>query len=129
MVLAPAPMAGAQPKLTSEPDQTKSDTTLLRDESKAIAELQRRARSYIKFQNGLLVIQDRNSDGISVTPATIFWMVDCGESGLSVTFGTGTGDTDNGIAVQLTAAEISTEICQRIAPAIGETVLAITKGN
>jgi len=46
-----------------------------------------------------------------------------------VTFGTGSGDSDNGIVLQLTTAGISDDACTRIAPAIGQAVLAITKGN
>ena len=121
--------AGAQPKLTADPDQAKSDTALLQDEAKAIAELQRRVRGEVRYRNGLLVIQDHSGGGVSVAPATIFWMVDCGDGGLAVTFGTGSGDTDNGIALQLTSAAISGDTCQRLAPAVAETVLAITKGN
>jgi hypothetical protein len=123
------PSAHAQPRVTADPDLAKSDAALLKDEDKATAELQRRLRDQVKYRNGLLVILDRAASGVSVAPATILWMVDCSESGLAVTFGTGSGDTDNGIALQLTTASVSADTCQRLAPAIGETVLAITKGN
>jgi hypothetical protein len=56
-------------------------------------------------------------------------MVDCGDGGLAVTFGSGTGDTDNGIALQLTGVTISSDTCQRLAPAVAETMLGIAKGN
>ena len=69
------------------------------------------------------------STGVTVMPATIIWGVDCGDTGLSVTFGSGGGDTDNGLVLQLTSVAISDDKCMRIALAIGETVLAITKGN
>jgi hypothetical protein len=82
----------AEPKLTGDPDQAKSDTVLLQDETKATAEFQRRIRDQIKYRNGLLIIQDRAASGVSVAPATIMWMVDCGDGGLTVTFGTGSGD-------------------------------------
>jgi hypothetical protein len=62
-------------------------------------------------------------------PATVMWGVDCGQDGLAVTFGAGSGDTDNGTVLQLTSADVADDKCTRIAPAIGETVLAITKGN
>ena len=121
--------AAAQPKLTSDPDQTKSDTALLQDEAKATAEFQRRLRGLVKYQTGMLVIQDRAGPGVTVAPAMILWMVDCGDGGLAVTFGTGSGDTDNGIVLQLTTASISIDTCQRLGPAIGATVLDIAKGN
>jgi hypothetical protein len=127
--LAAAAPASAQPKLTADPDQSKSDTGLLQDEAKATAEFQRRVRGLVRYQNGLLIIQDRAGNGVSVAPATIFWMVDCGEGGLTVTFGAGSADTDNGIALPLTGVTISSDTCQRMGPAIGEIVLGITKGN
>ena len=49
--------------------------------------------------------------------------------GLFVTFGTGSGDTDNGVMLKLTGTAISDDKCARIAPAIGLAVLALTKGN
>jgi hypothetical protein len=119
----------AQPKPPLDPGLSTSDTTLLQDEDKATAELQRRLRDQVRYRNGLLVITDRSSTGVTVMPATIIWGVDCGDTGLSVTFGSGGGDTDNGLVLQLTSVAISDDKCMRIAPAIGETVLAITKGN
>lgn len=62
-------------------------------------------------------------------PATVLWGIDCSDSGLAVTFGSGNADTDNGLSLQLTTAAISDDACTRIAPALGETVLAIIKGN
>ena len=121
--------AMAQPKPPLDPSLSTSDTTLLQDEDKATAELQRRLRDQVRYRNALLVITDRSSTGVTVMPATIIWGVDCGDTGLSVTFGSGGGDTDNGLVLQLTSVAISDDKCMRIALAIGETVLAITKGN
>jgi len=123
--------AAAEPRLAADPDLAKADTALLQDEAKATSEFQRRLRDQVKFRSGLLLIEDRSSGsaGITVAPATIMWMIDCSDTGLMVTFGAGTGDTDNGIALQLTSVAISGDKCQHIAPAIGEAVLAITKGN
>ena len=121
--------AMAQPKPPLDPSLSTSDTTLLQDEDKATAELQRRLRDQVRYRNGLLIITDRGSTGVTVMPATIIWGVDCGDTGLSVTFGSGGGDTDNGLVLQLTSVAISDDKCMRIALAIGETVLAITKGN
>jgi hypothetical protein len=121
----------AQPKPPVDPGLAASDTTLLQDEGKATAELQRRLRAQVHYRNGLLVIQDRSgtNTGVTVMPATVMWGVDCSDSGLAVTFGTGSGDTDNGLVLQLTTVAISDDKCTRIAPAVGDTVLAITKGN
>jgi hypothetical protein len=123
--------AAAQPKAPADPDLVKSDAVLLQDADKAIAELQRRLRDQVHFQNGLLVIVDRTgaAAGVTVMPATIPWGIDCSDSGVAVTFGSGSGDTDNGIELQLTSASISDTQCQKIAPAVGDTALAITKGN
>jgi len=121
----------AEPKPPADPDLVKSDTALLQDEDKATAEFQRRLRGQVTYRGGMLVIQDRSgtSSGVTVVPATIPWGIDCSDSGIAVTFGSGSSDTDNGIVLQLTGASISDEKCLRLAPAIGETVLAIVKGN
>jgi len=129
-LLTAAP-AFAQPKPPTDPGLAASDTTLLQDEAKATAELQRRVRDQVHFRDGLLVIRDKSeaNPGVTVMPATVMWGVDCSDSGLAVTFGAGSGDTDNGVVLQLTTVAISDDKCTRIAPAVGETVLAITKGN
>ncbi len=130
-VVAMALPAGAAPKPAADPDLVKSDIALLQDEGKATAEFQRRLRDQVSFRNGLLVIIDRTGtiSGVTVMPATVMWGIDCSDSGIGVTFGTGSGDTDNGIVLQLTGASISDDKCTRLAPAIGDTLLAITKGN
>jgi hypothetical protein len=122
---------GAEPKPPSDPELVRSDAALLQDPAKAAAEFQHRLRDQVSYRNGILIIVDRTgaSSGVTVVPATIMWGVDCSDSGLGVTFGTGSGDTDNGIVLQLTSAAISDTACLSIAPAIGETALAITKGN
>jgi hypothetical protein len=121
----------AEPKLAADPGLTASDTVLLQDEAKATAEFDRRLRSQVTFRDGVLVIVDRSgtSSGVTVLPATVMWGVDCGDSGIGVTFGAGSGDTDNGIVLQLTGANVGDAKCLSIAPAIGQAVLAITKGN
>jgi len=123
--------AFAEPKAPSDPGLAASDAALLQDEAKAIAELQRRLRSEVSFRGGLLVIVDRSvaNSGVTVMPATVMWGIDCGDGGIAVTFGTGSNDTDNGAVLQLTSAGVSDDKCMRIAPALGETVLALTKGN
>jgi hypothetical protein len=123
--------ASAEPKAPVDPDLVKSDTALVQDEGKAAAEFQRRLRNQVTYRNGTLVIVDRSggTSGVTVVPATIMWGVDCGDSGIAVTFGTGSGDTDNGVALQLTSAALTGDKCIKIAPAVGDTVLAITKGN
>jgi hypothetical protein len=121
----------AEPRIAADPSLVASDNALLQDEAKATAEFQNRLRGQVSSRGGLLVIVDRTgaTSGVTVMPATIMWGVDCGEGGLAVTFGAGSGDTDNGIVLQLTSANISDDKCTRIAPALGETVLAITKGS
>src|SRR5262249_7079176 len=111
LVLSLTLAAQAEPKLPADPELTKSDTVLLQDETKAIAELQRRLRSQVGYQNGLFVIVDRSgmTQGVTVMPATVMWSVDCGDSGVSATFGAGSGDTDNGVVLQLTGAAVSDE--------------------
>ena len=123
--------ARAEPKPPADPGLTASDAALVQDDAKAITELQRRLHAQVSYHNGVLVIIDRSgtNSGVTVVPATIMWGVDCSDSGIAVTFGSGSGDTDNGIVLQLTSTAISDEKCQKIAPAIGEAVLSITKGN
>jgi hypothetical protein len=123
--------AAAEPKLQVDPSLVASDKALLQDGAKATAEFQRRLHDQVTYRNGILVIVDRSGggSGVTVVPATILWGVDCGDSGIAVTFGTGSGDTDNGVLLQLTGAGLSDSQCLAIAPPIGEAVLAITKGN
>lgn len=126
-----ASTAGAEPKAPADPSLVASDNALLQDEAKATDELKRRLREQVTYRNGVLVIIDRSGtiSGVTVMPATALWGVDCSDSGIAVTFGAGSGDTDNGVVLQLTSAGVSDDKCTRIAPAIGETLLAITKGN
>jgi hypothetical protein len=129
-VLLGSPLAAqTQPRLTADPSLAASDTSLLQDEDKAKAELERRLRSQATYRDGVLVLSDRSSGGLTIMPATVMWSVECSDGGLAVTFGSGSGDTDNGIVLQLTAAAISDDKCAHIAPAIGLAVLALTKGN
>jgi len=123
--------AGAEPRVSVDPSLAASDAALVQDEAKATAELQRRLHAQVSYRDGVLVIIDRSgtNSGVTVVPATIMWGVDCSDNGVAVTFGAGSGDTDNGIVLQLTNAALSDEKCLKIAPAIGEAVLSITKGN
>jgi hypothetical protein len=131
LALVGAAPALAEPKAPADPSLVASDNALLQDEAKAVAELQRRLRSEVSYRDGVLVIVDRGTAnaGVTVMPATVMWGVDCGDGGVAVTFGAGSGDTDNGAVLQLTSANVTDDKCTRIAPAIGETMLAITKGN
>jgi len=123
-------VAQTQPRIKADPSQAASDASLLQDEDKAKAELERRLRNQATYRDGVLVVIDRSGDGgVTVMPATMIWSVECGDGGLFVTFGSGSGDTDNGVMLTLTGAKISDDKCARIAPAIGLAVLAVTKGN
>jgi len=129
-VLLGSPLAAqTQPRLTADPSLAASDASLLQDEDKAKTELERRLRTQATYRDGVLVLSDRSSGGLTIMPATVMWSVECSDGGLAVTFGSGSGDTDNGIVLQLTAAAISDDKCGHIAPAIGLAVLALTKGN
>jgi len=91
------------------------------------ADMQRLLRDQIRYQNGLLVFHDKA--GVTVTPATIPWTLDCGEGGVGVTLGSGTGDTENGFAIPLGNTPMSEDQCQPLAVSLGTTMLAITRGN
>src|SRR5215471_12231923 len=121
-----APLAvRAQPRLTADPSLAASDASLLQDEDKAKTELERRLRSQATYRDGVLVLIDRSgAGGVTVMPATVMWSVECSDGGLAVNFGSGSGDTDNGIVLQLTAAAISDDKCGKLAPAVGLAVLA-----
>jgi hypothetical protein len=123
--------AAAEPKIAADPSLVASDNTLMQDEAKATAELQNRLRGQVAYRDGMLIIIDRSgaNSGVTVMPATVMWGIDCSDTGLAVTFGAGSGDTDNGIVLQLTSAGISDDKCTRIAPALGETLLTLIKGN
>lgn len=129
-VAALSSLAFAEPKAPVDPSLVASDTTLMQDEAKATDELKRRLHAQVSYRDGILVIIDRSgtSSGVTVMPASVMWGIDCGDSGVAVTFGAGSADTDNGIVLQLTSASVSDDKCTRIAPPLGEAVLAITKG-
>jgi hypothetical protein len=91
------------------------------------ADMQRVLREQIRYQNGLLVFRDKG--GVTVAPATIPWTLDCGEGGVGVTLGSGTGDTENGLAISLATGPMTEEQCQTLAPSLGAAMLAITRGN
>jgi hypothetical protein len=91
------------------------------------ADLQGLLRSQIRYQNGLLVFHDKA--GVTVAPATIPWTLDCGEGGVGVTLGSGTGETENGLAIPLGNTPMTDSQCQSLAPSLGATMLAITRGN
>ena len=130
-VLLGVPLAAqTQPRLKADTKQAASDASLLQDEDKAKAELERRLRNQATYHDGVLVLIDRSGGGgVTVMPATVIWSVECSDGGLVVTFGSGSGDTDNGVVLTLTGAAINDDKCTRIAPAIGLAVLAVTKGN
>ena len=126
-----ASAALAEPKVAADPSLSASDAALLQDPTKAIAEFQRRLHDQVHLNGGILVIQDRSGTegGVTVMPATVTWGIDCSDNGLAITFGAGSGDTDNGIVLQLTGAAMTDAQCLQIAPAVGQAALALTKGN
>lgn len=91
------------------------------------ADLQRQLRDQVHYQNGLLVFHDKA--GVTVAPATIPWTLDCGEGGVGITIGSGTGETENGLAISLSTAPMTDAQCQPLAVSLGATMLAITRGN
>jgi hypothetical protein len=131
LVLALVAPALAGPKAPIDPDQARNDAALLQDDGAAMKAMQQRLRDLVGFRNGLLVVAESSGGSASVTvfPATVPWSVVCDDSGLSVTFGAGTGDTDNGIAVTLTAVAVPADKCLKLAPAVGETMLALSRGQ
>src|SRR5215467_6613999 len=112
-VLFGSPLAArAQPRVIADPSLAASDASLLQDEDKAKTEFERRLRNQATYRDGVLVLIDRSgAGGVTVMPATVMWSVECSDGGLAVTFGTGSGDTDNGIVLTLTAAAIGDDKC------------------
>lgn len=90
-------------------------------------DLQRQLRDQVRYQNGLLVFHDKA--GVTVAPATIPWTLDCGEGGVGITIGSGTGETENGLAISLGTSPMTDAQCQPLAVSLGTTMLAITRGN
>jgi hypothetical protein len=90
-------------------------------------DMQRLLHDQIRYRNGLLVFHDKA--GVTVAPATIPWTLDCGEGGVGVTLGSGTGETENGFAIPLGATPMTDEQCQALAVSLGTTMLAITQGK
>lgn len=91
------------------------------------ADLQAKLRDPIHYQNGLLVFRDKG--GVTVAPATIAWTLDCGQGGIGITLGSGTSETENGLAISLSSTPMTDTQCQPLSISLGTTMLAITKGN
>jgi hypothetical protein len=103
---------------------------VLRDPAQASTELERRLRKRVRYSNGLLLIEDPVLHGVTTVPATIAWSIDCGELGISVTFGA-TGESGAGAQVDLVSlgTRVSNSSCRRISEAVGATVLQLTSGQ
>ena len=84
-VLLGSPLvAQTQPRLKADPSLAASDASLLQDEDKAKAELERRLRNQATYRDGVLVLIDRSGGGgVKVMPATGIWGVECGDEGPS----------------------------------------------
>jgi len=110
--------------------QLRQDLDLLQDEASATTEFERRLREQVHFRDGVLVIRDEElPDWISVVPASILWIINCGPTGLIVSFGPAPSVKDSGPVLNLTWATVPAEMCEQIAVAVGETLLAITHGE
>ncbi len=91
-------------------------------------EMQQQLRATVHYQNGLLVIRERG--GVTVEAGeTIQWTIDCGDGGVGVTFSAPVYRRNrNGTAIQLSTGDaVADDQCQRVAPAVGETLLAISR--
>lgn len=91
----------------------------------------KRLRGWVRYSNGLLLIEDPILHGITTLPATTGWAIDCGDFfGVAVTFGA-TGENGSGTEVNLVpiGTSISNYACRGISEVLGAAVLRLTSGQ
>ncbi len=109
----------------------RAEAALMADPLRAGPELERRLREHVSSREGMLIVSDTlpGIPTVYVLPMSAMWVVSCDILGLSVAFGPGSGEYDNSVNVDLTPVPISEPQCRDLAPAIGQKILAITRGN
>jgi hypothetical protein len=128
-VLSGCDDSGRERKKQAEAD-ARAEDVLMADPERVGPELERRLRSRLSFQNGVLIAHEIEQFApLHVMPPSTAWIADCGFTGLSITFGAGTGGDQNGFSVELTTASLSEQQCNNLAPLVGQSLVAIAKGN
>jgi hypothetical protein len=96
---------------------------LLRDPARAAPELEKRLRRWVRYSNGLLLIEDPILHGITTLPATAGWSIDCDTSMVEVTFAS--------TLVNLVpwGTNIQKSACPKISDLLGQAVLRLTGGQ
>lgn len=87
---------------------------LPKDPLLAAAELEKRIKVRLKVSEGLVILSDTAS-GMHVLPVTTPWVINCGNFGVSITFGTGvsrdTGELSNALNISLSLVPLEASTC------------------
>ena len=119
-----------------------AEQQLITDPARALAELRRRLRATVTFQDELIVVNSPFGMGawagsmpflsLHVAPTSTPWVLSCG-LGMTVTFGnsfSGEGSRVSGdVQVTLTMAAIDKSGCETLGPAVGKEIRAILAGH
>jgi hypothetical protein len=117
--------------------KTSAEAGLMASTIKALPTLVKRLKDQIKPKDRMLVLRpsDEFSIGlnlfneIQVVPDSTPWAVTCGQNGLWLKFGYGSGDDDDNMTIQLTDTSLSTLQCQTYAPFVGSKISTLQNGG
>jgi hypothetical protein len=105
--------------------------------SSAVTELERRIERYFSAQDGMLMVwPDASSVVVYLRPTFLPGIISCGREGLmvnlpepsaDVTIQDGHAEISTGVAVELTRARLTSELCKLLAPMVGRKLLSLTQ--
>jgi hypothetical protein len=125
---------GESPPPASQAKQTRDeDAALLKDIGRAGPELERRLLQSLKVEDGLIFVRDPNPVlarvASFVLPASSPWVISCGISGISVTFGSAiSGDgssVSNDVELFLARTIIEPDDCGVLGSRLGKRLKAV----
>jgi len=95
----------------------------LTDPSRGSPEFLHRLRTSVQMRNGVLIVDDPLTFGLSVLSPNSPWVVNCG-IGIEVVFASA-NSSDDRVKIQLALIPITKERCRELAPLIGKEIQTI----
>jgi hypothetical protein len=110
-------------------EQIKQETALMANPDQAGPELEQRLQAKVSAADGILFVSDPILRGVSVLPATTPWVMRCGLTGLSITFGSavsgGEGNVENDVELSLSTGNIDQKNCYVLGRRVGKRLLSL----
>jgi hypothetical protein len=104
-----------------------ADAALLKDDPTKASEefLDRLHQDIQRGQGGLIYVNEPLIGTVHAFPPHVVWHLECGMTGIDVSF-SGTAEPDNsGVDVELTDASISMDRCRELLPPLGSALVQI----